>query len=161
MTKPTDDLEAVRIVAEALQGFDARDQDRIIRWAREKLGQVAPPPPRPAPPPPAASEPVSFTVAASRPAPPPATSPVRIPEIVEPPVVEVYQEERAEEEQAVVEQPEVQPVVEERSEAKQPGAVNLLMPPPEKKSRAFLIVGIILLALAVAFLIVLIVPHGK
>jgi len=38
MTKPTDDLEAVRVVVEALQGFDANDQERIIRWAREKLG---------------------------------------------------------------------------------------------------------------------------
>lgn len=43
MTKPTDDLQAVRVVAEALQGFDAKDQERIIRWARERLGlSVAP-----------------------------------------------------------------------------------------------------------------------
>jgi hypothetical protein len=38
MTKPTDDLEAVRIVAEALIGFQKDEQERIIRWAREKVG---------------------------------------------------------------------------------------------------------------------------
>ena len=38
MSTKTDDLEAVRLVAEALKGFDAADQERIIRWAREKLG---------------------------------------------------------------------------------------------------------------------------
>jgi hypothetical protein len=38
MTAQKDDLEAVRAVAEALDGFDANDQERIIRWAREKLG---------------------------------------------------------------------------------------------------------------------------
>ena len=38
MSKPTDDLEAVRIVVEALQGFDTKDQQRIFRWAGEKLG---------------------------------------------------------------------------------------------------------------------------
>jgi hypothetical protein len=38
MAKTTDDLEAVRIVAEALVGFSPDDQERIIRWAREKLG---------------------------------------------------------------------------------------------------------------------------
>jgi hypothetical protein len=38
MTKPTDDLEAVRVIAEALQGFQKDEQERIIRWAREKVG---------------------------------------------------------------------------------------------------------------------------
>lgn len=39
MTKtPPDDLEAVRTIVEALQGFDGKDQERIIRWAREKIG---------------------------------------------------------------------------------------------------------------------------
>jgi hypothetical protein len=50
-----DDLEAVRLVADALEGFEAKDQERIIRWAREKIGlPVAPvsphaPPSSPAP----------------------------------------------------------------------------------------------------------------
>ena len=48
MTKPADDLEAVRVVAEALQEFDAKDQERIIRWAREKLGLSVPPTTSPA-----------------------------------------------------------------------------------------------------------------
>jgi len=38
MAKPPDDLEAVRLVATALEGFGADEQERIIRWAREKLG---------------------------------------------------------------------------------------------------------------------------
>ena len=38
MTKATDDLEAVRVVTAALESFEADDQERIIRWAREKLG---------------------------------------------------------------------------------------------------------------------------
>src|SRR5207247_9162557 len=39
MTKPqSDDLDAVRMVVDALGGFDAKEQERIIRWAREKLG---------------------------------------------------------------------------------------------------------------------------
>lgn len=38
MTKPADDLEAVRIVAETLESFDSKDRQRIIRWALEKLG---------------------------------------------------------------------------------------------------------------------------
>lgn len=36
--KPKDDLEAVRKVVEALDGFDHSDQERIVRWAREKVG---------------------------------------------------------------------------------------------------------------------------
>jgi hypothetical protein len=39
----TDDLEAVRIVTTALGGFSPEEQERIIRWAREKLG-LAPAP---------------------------------------------------------------------------------------------------------------------
>lgn len=38
MNKPSDDLQAVRILVEALEKFEAKDQERIIRWAREKLG---------------------------------------------------------------------------------------------------------------------------
>ena len=46
MTKnQTDDLEAVRILVETLQSFDSKDQERIIRWAREKIG-LAPSTPR-------------------------------------------------------------------------------------------------------------------
>jgi hypothetical protein len=43
MSQQKDDLEAVRIVADALGGFDPKDQERIIRWAREKLGLPAVP----------------------------------------------------------------------------------------------------------------------
>lgn len=39
MSKPQkDDLDALRAVIEALTGFEANDQERILRWAREKLG---------------------------------------------------------------------------------------------------------------------------
>jgi|SRR5579875_634121 len=38
MTAQKDDLEAVRAVTSALEGFESSDQERIIRWAREKLG---------------------------------------------------------------------------------------------------------------------------
>jgi len=37
-TPPPDDLEAVRIINAALQGFPKEDQERILRWVREKLG---------------------------------------------------------------------------------------------------------------------------
>jgi hypothetical protein len=43
MTKPTDDLDAVRAVVDALEGFDANQQERVIRWAREKLGLASAP----------------------------------------------------------------------------------------------------------------------
>lgn len=33
-----DDLEAVRTIADALTPFESADQERIIRWAREKVG---------------------------------------------------------------------------------------------------------------------------
>lgn len=38
MSKPKDDLESVRLVAEALEGFGKEEQHRIIRWAMEKVG---------------------------------------------------------------------------------------------------------------------------
>lgn len=38
MTSKPDDFEAVRTLVATLSGFDAKDQERIIRWAREKLG---------------------------------------------------------------------------------------------------------------------------
>jgi hypothetical protein len=37
MTKP-DDLEAVRTIAGALNGFSPEEQERILRWVREKIG---------------------------------------------------------------------------------------------------------------------------
>jgi len=33
-----DDLDAVRKIVEALGGFEPNDQERILRWAREKVG---------------------------------------------------------------------------------------------------------------------------
>lgn len=43
MTETKDDLEAVRTIITTLEKFDVNDQERIIRWAREKLGlSVAP-----------------------------------------------------------------------------------------------------------------------
>lgn len=39
-TKPADDFEAVRILVSALEHFDSADRERIIRWAREKLGMT-------------------------------------------------------------------------------------------------------------------------
>jgi hypothetical protein len=41
MAKP-DDLEAVRTIAAALSAFSPEEQERILRWAREKIG-LAPP----------------------------------------------------------------------------------------------------------------------
>lgn len=38
MPKTRDDLEAVRIVTTALSDFSPDEQERIIRWSREKLG---------------------------------------------------------------------------------------------------------------------------
>ncbi|MGB2621067.1 MAG: hypothetical protein WA857_21925 [Candidatus Acidiferrum sp.] len=38
MAKAPDDLEAVRVVTTALSGFGPEEQERILRWAREKLG---------------------------------------------------------------------------------------------------------------------------
>ena len=39
--KPPDDLEALRTVVAALTPFKQPDQERIIRWAKEKLGLSA------------------------------------------------------------------------------------------------------------------------
>ena len=41
-TKPADDLEAVRIIVQTLESFDKVERERIIRWAREKLGMPIP-----------------------------------------------------------------------------------------------------------------------
>jgi hypothetical protein len=54
MNKPADDLEAVRTVVEAVQGFTDEEQQRIFRWAGEKLGLRVPssatrPAPQPGP----------------------------------------------------------------------------------------------------------------
>lgn len=43
MNKPLDDLEAVRKVVDALDGFEPKDKERILRWAREKLGLTTQP----------------------------------------------------------------------------------------------------------------------
>jgi hypothetical protein len=40
-----DDLEAVRKVIDALTEFDTGDRERVLRWAREKLGLAAEAPP--------------------------------------------------------------------------------------------------------------------
>jgi len=63
MTKPADDFDAVRQIVEILDPFQATDRERVIRWAREKLGMaaspglgsplIASPPPPPGSPPPA------------------------------------------------------------------------------------------------------------
>lgn len=37
MAKP-DDLEAVRTIAAALSGFSPEEQERVLRWVREKVG---------------------------------------------------------------------------------------------------------------------------
>jgi|SRR5208283_1207957 len=152
MTKPTDDLEAVRVVAEALQGFDAKDQERIIRWAREKLGLA----PSSAVQPPAASQQPTPAPAGYITAPPAAPSNIKSLETLEEPVVEQLELERPEVEQPVLEQSEI-----EQSEAEEPEAVNILMPAAEQKNRVFIVIGIILMTFAVAFLIVMIASHGK
>lgn len=41
MTKPADDLEAIRLVIQALEPFDSKDRERIVRWAEEKLGMTS------------------------------------------------------------------------------------------------------------------------
>jgi hypothetical protein len=38
MPDPKDDLAAVRTISGALAGFDVKEQERILRWVREKLG---------------------------------------------------------------------------------------------------------------------------
>src|SRR5258706_5722336 len=78
MSKPEpDDFEAVRAIVAALQPFQQReDQERILRWAREKIGIAAVPlvvPPAagvftpPAPPAPGSSMDIKSFVAAKNP----------------------------------------------------------------------------------------------
>jgi hypothetical protein len=43
MPEPKDDLAAVRTITDALSDFDPREQERIIRWAREKIGLTVAP----------------------------------------------------------------------------------------------------------------------
>src|SRR6184192_3203416 len=38
MSGKSDDLEAVRVLADTLQPFAVEDRERIIRWSRERLG---------------------------------------------------------------------------------------------------------------------------
>jgi len=42
-TPKADDLDAVRQLVETLQPFDDIERDRIVRWAREKLGMTTAP----------------------------------------------------------------------------------------------------------------------
>ena len=42
MSKPSDVFDAARQVAEILDPFDNSDRERIVRWAREKVGMAAP-----------------------------------------------------------------------------------------------------------------------
>ena len=68
MAKP-DDLEAVRTIAAALSGFSPEEQERILRWVREKVGLA--PNPR--------------TVPEIRVPQPPLVKPARPPELAETP----------------------------------------------------------------------------
>jgi hypothetical protein len=42
MSGKPDDLDAVRTMADTLKSFEAKEQERIIRWVREKLGLSEP-----------------------------------------------------------------------------------------------------------------------
>jgi hypothetical protein len=42
MSKPSDVFDAARQVAEILEPFENTDRERIVRWAREQVGMVAP-----------------------------------------------------------------------------------------------------------------------
>lgn len=42
MSQQPDDLEAVRVIVTTLEKFEKTDQERIIRWTREKLGLESP-----------------------------------------------------------------------------------------------------------------------
>src|SRR5690242_4732413 len=42
MTKPADDLEAIRTVLEALEPFETPDRQRILRFVLEKLSLAVP-----------------------------------------------------------------------------------------------------------------------
>lgn len=44
-TKKLDDYDAVRTIVDTLQGFTNEDQERILRWAKEKVGLNAQIPP--------------------------------------------------------------------------------------------------------------------
>ena len=174
MTKPTDDLEAVRVVAEALQGFDSQDQERIIRWAREKLGLVASSalqvpaasghlPPTATPDIPASSAPISMIGSLE--------TPQRF--VVETPELEHHEVDPSAAEQLVlepstVERPDDRPVVErlapKRPTVERPVVVNPPPPtltPEEKSRRLFTVIGIIVLTVAVALLIFMITSHPK
>jgi hypothetical protein len=48
-----DDLEAVRTIVDTVKDFPVEEQQRIFRWAAEKLGLSAAPPPHPPHQPPA------------------------------------------------------------------------------------------------------------
>lgn len=61
-----DDIEALRAITDVLKDFDAKDQERILRWTREKLGLSAPTPDNP-PKQPVTAQPPG---AAAQPAPP-------------------------------------------------------------------------------------------
>jgi len=65
VTKPQgDDLDAVRTIVAALESFDEKEKERILRWAREKLGLGhLQPGTLPSPPPPAAPHPTTTPVA--------------------------------------------------------------------------------------------------
>lgn len=56
MTKPADDLEAVRTISDTLEPFPDDDRERILRWVREKLGMSGVSTPGPAAPHTVASE---------------------------------------------------------------------------------------------------------
>jgi hypothetical protein len=38
MSQTSDDLDAVRAIVKALEAFEPSEQERILRWAREKIG---------------------------------------------------------------------------------------------------------------------------
>ncbi len=44
MSKDADDFQAVKLLVETLSPFDDKDRERIIRWAKEKLGMANPNP---------------------------------------------------------------------------------------------------------------------
>lgn len=79
---------------------------------------------------------------------------------VQRPVVEQHEAAQLPLEQPEAEQPAVALPVEDLSGVEQQEAVNTSAPRPEHKNRA-LVIGIIFLAAAVVFLIVMITWHGK
>ncbi len=79
---------------------------------------------------------------------------------MERPVVEAPRVEQPVVEQLALEQTEVEQLELEPS-GPQPAAVNMLVPAPEEKNRAFTVIGIILLAVAVVFLIVMIMTKAR